>query len=437
MMKKLAITLAVLSLLLLSAHFLRYGQWGLCFSIASFVALVFYRQAWLRWVLIVVLSVGVIVWADTWLNLVKIRMAFGQPWSRLSLIVGSVTALTAIAASLLLTERVRTFFNRDTQLAVPLAIIFGLTVLTLSFARHMASLPILLVDRFFPGWGWLQILLLGLYATWVGKKMIGNDTTSRLRPKIWGFFSLIFFAQLILGLAGVQEMLMTGKLHLPVPALIVGGPLYRGSGFFMLILFTVTVLLVGPAWCSYLCYIGAWDDYLCRRWKKRPKNLPSWLSHGRVYTLILVVATAIALRLWGNSAGVAVASAAIFGLVGVGVMAGFSSRRGMMVHCTAYCPIGVISNLMGKINPWRLRIDRDCNQCGACSKVCRYGALDMKNIEQRKPGLTCTLCGDCIASCKDSYIRYHFPGLDPSVARQAFLVVCITLHAAFLGVARM
>jgi len=246
---------AILSLLLLAAHFLRYGQWGVSVSIACCTALIFYRLAWVRWITIAVLALGVIIWADTWMNLVKIRMAFGQPSTRLSLIIGSVAGLTVIAGSLLLTEKGRTFFNRDSQMAPPLAIIFFVTTLTLGFARHMVSLPILLADRFFPGWGWLQIFLLGLYATWVGKKFISSDKTSRMRSKIWGFFSLVFFAQLILGLAGIQEMLMTGKLHLPVPALIVAGPLYRGSGFFMLILFTVTVLLVGPAWCSYLCYI--------------------------------------------------------------------------------------------------------------------------------------------------------------------------------------
>jgi polyferredoxin len=377
------------------------------------------------------------VWADTGMTLINMRMAFGQPWGRLGLIIGSVIVLTTVAGSMLLTENGRNHFNRDTELAAPLAIIFVLTTLTLALARQMAGLPILLTDRFFPGWGWLQILLIGIYATWIGKMMLSAAKTSLIRSKIWGFFSLVFFAQLILGLAGIQEMLMTGKLHLPVPALIVAGPLYRGGGFFMLILFCITVLLVGPAWCSYLCYIGAWDDYLCKRWGKRSKRLPGWLGQGRLYTLVLVVAAAIVLRVWDNSPGMAVTSASLFGLVGVGVMAGLSSRRGMMVHCTAYCPIGIISNLLGKINPWRLRIDHDCNQCGACSKACRYGALYMKHLEQRKPGFNCTLCGDCISSCKDSYIRYHFPGLTPLTARKAFLVIVITLHAAFLGVARM
>jgi ferredoxin len=436
-MKKFVITITVLSILLLSAHFLRLGQWGLCVSILSLIALIFFRLAWVRWVLIIVLTAGVVVWVDIGTSLINGRMALDQPWGRLGLILGTVAGLTAVAVCTLLTENGRRLFNRDPELATPLAVIFLLTTLTLGIARQMAGLPILLADRFFPGWGWLQIFVLGLYAVWVGKKFIGSDKTARTRSRIWGFFSLIFFAQLILGLAGIQQMLMTGKLHLPVPALIVAGPLYRASGFFMLILFAVTVLLVGPAWCSYLCYIGAWDDYACRQSKKRSKKLPSRLNQGRIYTLIFVVVAAAAFRLGGVDPGLAAAAAAVFGLVGIGIMAGLSARQGRMVHCTAYCPIGIISNLMGKINPWRLRIDHDCNQCGACTKACRYGALEMKNIEQRKPGLTCTLCGDCIASCKDRFITYHFPGLTPQRARKAFWVICIPLHAAFLGIARM
>jgi polyferredoxin len=436
-MKKLSLTLVALSLLFLAAHFLRYGQWGLCAAIVSLVALLFSRLAWVRWVVAGALAGGVLIWADTGMNLINMRLGLDQPWMRLGLIIGSVTVLTAVAGCMMLTENVRNHFKRDTELAVPLATTFGLTTLTLTLARQMTRFPILLTDRFFPGWGWLQILLLGIYATWIGKKMLLTNKTSPIRSKIWGFFSLVFFAQLMLGLTGVHEMLMTGKLHLPVPALIVAGPLYRGGGLFMLTLFTVTVLLVGPAWCSYLCYIGAWDDYACKYSKKRPKTLPAGFRQGRLYTLLLVVAAAITFRWWGNSPAVAVASASIFGLVGVGIMAGLSSRRGTMVHCKAYCPMGIISNLLGKINPWRLRINRDCSQCGACTKSCRYGALNMKHIEKRKPGLNCTLCGDCISSCKDNYIRYHFPGLRPLAARNAFLVIVISLHASFLGVARM
>ena len=34
----------------------------------------------------------------------------------------------------------------------------------------------------------------------------------------------------------------------PIPAMILAGPLYRGEGFFMPLLFLSTIFFVGPAW---------------------------------------------------------------------------------------------------------------------------------------------------------------------------------------------
>ncbi len=169
-MKRLMLISVILSLLLLSAHFLRFGNWGICAANISLAVLMYYRLAWVRWVLIAVLAFGIFVWADTGMDLVKIRLAGSQPWIRLSLIIGCVAGVTICSVSMLLTDKSKTFFNRDPEFEIPLAVIFLLTALTLGIARHMAGLPILLADRFFPGWGWLQIFLLGLYATWVGKK---------------------------------------------------------------------------------------------------------------------------------------------------------------------------------------------------------------------------------------------------------------------------
>jgi polyferredoxin len=229
---------------------------------------------------------------------------------------------------------------------------------------------------------------------------------------------------------------MTGALHLPVPAVIIGGPLYRGGGYFMPILFAATLLLVGPAWCSHLCYIGAWDDLLSRS-RKKPGALPAWARHGRWFTLAAVAAAALLMRLLEVSGGTAAALGGTFGIVGVGVMAAASRRLGLMAHCTAYCPLGAVGNLLGKISPWRIRILPGCSRCGACSRACRYGALEDSDIAASRPGFSCTLCGDCIGSCRQASIAYRFPGLSGESARRTFLVLVVSLHAVFLGVARM
>ena len=108
-----------------------------------------------------------------------------------------------------------------------------------------------------------------------------------------------------------------------------------------------------------------------------------------------------------------------------------------MVHCTAVCPLGLVSNLLGKISPFRVRISEACTGCRRCIGACRYGALDVAQVEQRRPGSGCTLCGDCLQSCDVGALSYRFLRLSPARARKLFLVLVVTLHAVFLGVARV
>ena len=93
---------------------------------------------------------------------------------------------------------------------------------------------------------------------------------SRWRKYTWFVFSVVFFSQLLLGLLVSDKFLMTGKLHLPVPMMILAGPIYRGHTSVMTILFLSTVILSGPAWCSHLCYFGAIDN-LARLRKNQAK----------------------------------------------------------------------------------------------------------------------------------------------------------------------
>lgn len=86
--------------------------------------------------------------------------------------------------------------------------------------RETSPLPVLLADRYLPGSGLIQILVLSIYACIIGHKLLNADKTAPIRSTIWSLFSVVFFAQLFLGLAGMQSMLMTGELHVPVPALI-------------------------------------------------------------------------------------------------------------------------------------------------------------------------------------------------------------------------
>jgi ferredoxin len=425
---------AVISLLVLAAHALRFGEAGQVAAWLAVGGLLLVRRPWARRAVQGLLAAGVFFWTQVAADLVQMRLAMRAPWGRLALIMGAVALACGLAAWALEARKVRE--RSGDGPAWPGALAFFLCLGLVLIARAKSPVAVLLADRFWPGWGWLEALALAAYAGWLCEGVLDPARSARWRLRVWGLFSLVFFGQLVLGLLGADQLLMTGRLHLPVPALIVAGPLFRGHGLFMLILFASTVALVGPAWCSWLCYVGAWDGWAASG-RRSAGPLPAWRWPLRLALLGLAVAAPLTLRAAGVDTLAAVWIAAGFGLAGVGIMAAVSRRLGVMAHCSAWCPIGALGNLLGRLNPFRVRMTADCTQCGACSRACRYDALTPRDIDAGRPGLSCTLCGDCVGACKHTAMEYRFPGLPPAASRALFLALVCALHAAFLGVARI
>ncbi len=423
-------------MLLIGAHFSRANENGLVITCLALLFLLFIKRRWVANVFQGLLLVASIEWIQTTLRLVQLRQAHGQPWTRLAIILSVVALFTALAALVFESKSLKKRYADNDGSETTSAFVFLLTILLLGIVLIKVKTPILIVERFFPGLGWIEIFLLALYARWIVEKILDPMQTAQWRSRIWLFFSIVFFSQLILGLIGFEKFLMTGRLHLPIPALIVAGPLYRGERFFMPILFLVTVLLVGSAWCSHLCYIGSWDNFAARK-LKHSKSFPKWRRKAQIGMLIFIIAIIIVLRITGVPVIIATILAIIFGIIGVGLMVFWSRKIGLMTHCLTYCPIGVLATWLGKINPFRVRIADGCTECRACTLICRYDALRIEDIKQRKPASSCTLCGDCIESCKGRWIQYWFLRLKPDQARKLFLVLVVTIHTVFLGMARI
>lgn len=315
--------------------------------------------------------------------------------------------------------------------------VFVFVAFNLSMVQLKVKKTMILAERFWQGGGWIEIFLISLYGAVVVWYMHNPANVAKWRKYTWGLFSIVFFSQLILGISGFHTFLMTaGKFHLPVPALIIGGPIFRYKIGFMTILFLSTIILSGPAWCSHLCYFGALDNLLAKG--KPEKGKIKHKTALKVTTMVLVVFGALIMRLTGSSYFTATIVGGVFGIIGIIFIIVLSRRKGKMVHCTSYCPIGTFINYARFINPFRMYIEESsCTLCNACTSHCRYDALNPEEIKNKKPGITCTLCGDCITSCHAGSIKYKLFKFNPETSRNIWLFITVSLHAIFMALARL
>jgi len=291
----------------------------------------------------------------------------------------------------------------------------------------------IIAERFFHNGGWIEIFVLSFYAGFLSYKMSEQKNTSKWRMYSWLLFTIVFYGQLTLGLLGFDKFLLTGNLHVPVPAIILAGPIYRFEFSIMPVLFLSTIILSGPSWCSHLCYFGGIDNAFSNS-EKYPKQIP--IKNKFIWKfsfLAIIIFFTILLRLLNIPTFYAAASGISVGIMGLLIIVFLSRKRKKMIHCTLFCPIGTLVMFLKFINPFRIKINSSCTTCLLCSKHCKYDALNKTDIESGKPGLTCTYCGDCITTCKFSSIEYHFLGLAPANSRLLYIVITVSLHAAFLG----
>lgn len=312
-----------------------------------------------------------------------------------------------------------------------------LTFVLLTIVQTVVKPPLLLGERLFSGGGWIQILVATLLSGWLYHKMSPRATRSVWRKRIWLIFSIVFFGQLLLGITIDSIFLLSGTLHFPIPGLIPLGAIYRWQLSFMPILFLVTILLSGGAWCSQLCYFGAFDSLAAGRGKHQPIQSKQRLRI-RLSILILFTVVAIILRLFALSSLPATILAAAVGIIGLLFVVIFSRKRKIMVHCTAYCPAGTLVTYLKYLSPWRFRINtKNCTQCMACTRSCQYDALQKENIRQGHPGNTCTYCGDCLPACHHQALGYRIFNLSPARSEKLWLCTTITLFTCFLMIARI
>ncbi len=90
--------LPLLALLLLAAHFYRADRMVLAVLCAALTLLLVVPRPWAARTLQAALVLGAIEWLRTLASFAATRVAVGQPYLRLALILGAVAAFTLLAA---------------------------------------------------------------------------------------------------------------------------------------------------------------------------------------------------------------------------------------------------------------------------------------------------------------------------------------------------
>jgi hypothetical protein len=102
----------ILSLAVLGAHFLRYGNHaGVALSLAP-IALLLWQSPWVPRVVQAVLVLGTAEWAHTLYRLVEMRVAQNTPVARLVFILGAVVVITLVSALLFETPTMKRIYRR-------------------------------------------------------------------------------------------------------------------------------------------------------------------------------------------------------------------------------------------------------------------------------------------------------------------------------------
>ena len=425
---------------LLGAHFFRAFQYGLMVCCIGVLLLHCGHAKWKRYAVSFFLFWGAFEWGTTAFFLAQSRMQAGLPWLRAALILWGVACVTCLGAIALYSKR-NDNEEEDSHARLK-GIIFISSFLAIYYVAHVSPVPLLLLERFIPRWGDAQIIFIAWYGVFIAALLLDQKHSRKGRKFAWLAFCILFFGQLALGLLGVEKMLMTGELHFPVPGFIVLGPVFRGALNIMVILVLVATLLTGSAWCSMLCYFGPLDSFVAgnKAVKPIPPILQWAVRYGRFCILALGVLVAIAFRLMEQSMDLALIVSFLFIAASLFCMMLISRKYRSMMHCTAFCPMGIVINALGKISPWRMRIEADkCDNCGACEKICKYRAISYAHRKKEKTGFQCSLCMDCTSVCKNKAIALKsiLLPLSDQTARRIFIALIVTLYAIFIAFARV
>lgn len=231
----------------------------------------------------------------------------------------------------------------------------------------------------------------------------------------------------------------------------------------VIVALVVLTLVFGRIYCSVICPLGIFQDFVSWIHGRRKKNRFNysremvWLRYPVLVVFILAmifgVGSFVALLApysaygrivsnlfqpvyeWINNAFAAIAEhydsyafystdvwlksvpTFIIAVVTFVVLCILAWKNGR-TYCNTICPVGTVLSFFARFSWFKIRINEDkCIKCGLCGRNCKASCIDSKGgkIDYSR----CVVCGDCIGKCSSSALSYCHSVKKADAAKEA------------------
>jgi len=206
-----------------------------------------------------------------------------------------------------------------------------------------------------------------------------------------------------------SRQVLLGTLFL---GLLVAGWFYSLIGYFIPLCMVAGVGLAavrGRKWCNWMCPRGSFADTYMKAISPG-KKMPDWLRQTPVRAAVLAFLMAMLtfqiVRLWPDPYAIGrffVILLTVTSIVGVFLTIFLHQRAWCSI-----CPIGSLSNWVGR-NRYQLKMDKEaCIECGLCAKTCpmQLAPQEMKEGKTMPFRGDCLKCGLCVKGCPKEALSF-------------------------------
>jgi len=234
-------------------------------------------------------------------------------------------------------------------------------------------------------------------------------------------------------------------------------PHIHPAGFFLFVAFLLMSFLLRKSFCSWLCPIGTFSEYLWKLGRStfhRNFTLPRWLDlplRSLKYLLLGLFGYAVFSM---STESIAEFLTTPYGLiVDVRMLNFFRYLDGLAAYtvlglaiaslfvqnfwCRHMCPYGAFLGLAALASPLRItRRESSCIDCAKCAKACPSSLAVDKLVQIRSA--ECTACLECVAVCpaKDTLFVSTFP-TRRAIPVWAFAAAIAVIFFGLVGYAKL